>query len=183
MNNLIMAVIAITFAAVIMTAGVSYLMPVHTVLNTEATNTVAQIEEMVADYQTLQMNVGRAPHPEDYVSVYKDGQTTADGYQELHTQNATYKNVGTAASPTIERDFTIGSTGHSAPAAWQFIKGCGGMTDADGNPVDCFKMTIDPSTQSVADAQTTCQVLQMVKKRQQSSGAFAFDIPPNASCN
>ena len=53
MNNLILAVIAVAFAALIMTAGISYLTPVHAILNSEATDSTVEITQMMTDYNNL----------------------------------------------------------------------------------------------------------------------------------
>jgi hypothetical protein len=163
MNNLIIAVIAIAFSALIMTAGINYLTP-DTSVSLAATDTINQVEDMVTDYHNLQINVGRqSVSPGDYLTVY--------GAQ---SQNASYTNDGV----TVSHSFEI------APGAQmnlKFVKGCNNIL-VNGQPTDCF--TWNTTTTTLAAEQASCQVLKKVQRQMQSSGNYAFNIAASpVTCN
>ena len=93
MGNLVIAVIAVAFAAALSLAGVNYVSRPADVAHTEEANNTAQVESLVADYEALRQNVGHRPTTTDYASVY-----TSTGAP------ATYAYAGAGASHDRQHD-------------------------------------------------------------------------------
>jgi hypothetical protein len=169
MNNLILAVIAISFSALILTAGIAYLSPVHAMISSEATATEAQVQEMMTDYNTLAVNLGRAPGVSDYISVYGAGPGV------VQTPNLTYTVVGS----TIEHDVTIGSAANNITLQMQFYPTC--PSHAVQGP--CYQSIMDASQMSAPTIDTTCKILTMVEDRLRTDGSHSYFTPPtNLHC-
>jgi hypothetical protein len=190
MSNLIVAVISIAFAALIMTAGMNYLSPTHAIINTEATNSTIEIDQMLADYNSLKMNVGNGqlPGAEEYSQVYGADPLTG----KIQTPNGTYIANGgqlvrtsfLQSIPQINPDISASHpVGDTVTTGWVLIQGCNGLKDANGNAMDCFQMTVN---NNAPGAQLTCQALALAQTRLAgNSMAMIMENPDGKthSCN
>jgi hypothetical protein len=149
MNNLILAVISISFAAVIMLAGINYSNASATVRAKLVNNNLAEIQQMITDYQNLKISLGRSPTGADFQTVYAGGASTgssanstynfmSDGHNILATKvsampyvapTGTFTNKGWTYLPASETGFAndmfclkITNTGSSAEVEYEAAK-------------------------------------------------------------
>ena len=130
MNNLVIAVIAIAFAAALSLAGVNHVDRRADVAHTEQVNNTAQVENLVSDYESLMQTVGHRPTAADYQAVYaaRSGSTYA---------------YGAAGNPVITAPSKMTTPAGSAAPQWTYMPGCNGGTQ------DCFYMTMQGSSDTI----------------------------------
>jgi hypothetical protein len=160
MNNLIMSLLAVGFAAVLVFAGASYLQSGTATRVTVATNSVADIEQMMSDYQSLRFNLGRRPTASDYNTVYA-GQSTNSSY----STGSAYPVRPASLMGAVPLDPSVPTTG------WTYSAGCGGTSTTS----DCFYLQIDPSKPNATAGSLAYQAAMLAAKRE-ASGSNASQI-------
>ena len=175
MNNLILALLAVTFAVVLVFAGVNYLERVSATRVTVATNSVADVEQMTNDYQNLRINLGHRPTGSDYNSVYGTNSPNSSYF----AGNVTYPVRPASLMGAVALDGNVNKAG------WTYSANCG----SSASPTDCFYLKIDPSTISTTEAALGYQAAQLAATKETNGVAAGTNTsqityyPPGSGCS
>ena len=136
MANLVIAVIAVAFAAALSLAGVNYMSQTASVAHSESVNNSTQIDSLLADYQSLRQQIGHRPTAADYQATYTS-RTASTAYNYSSGQVTTPSRVD-------------GISGN-----WTYLPGCAGGTQ------DCFYMQVSNITPTIYRALQVSALQQM----------------------